>query len=411
MNVWRQVGLAVIGRVRHGSIEFIEDGKSTVVGDTGADLSCRITIHSPKAWRQVLRGSTGLAESYAAGYWDCDDLVAMSEIGGRNVDRFDNVKRRFAFIMKPSQKLFRMRPNNSKRRSRKQIAAHYDLGNDLYEIFLDRSMNYSSAKFTDPGQPLEEAQINKMDQICDQLDLGPEDHLLEIGTGWGGLAVHLAQRSGCRITTTTISKEQAILARERVANAGLSESIKVLEVDYRDLTGTYDKLVSIEMIEAVGWRYFPTYFEKCSNLLKPDGAMLLQAITIIDEAYEIEKTSRNFTNSIIFPGGCLPSVAEIKRCLSTVTDMKTAWMDEIGADYAETLKEWRHRFLAAEEQVKAFGYDLKFRRIWELYLAWAEGGFRAARISDFQMLLAKPGFVRGGIAAPAEARASSSVLS
>jgi len=240
--------MMLLSRTRHGSIEIAEGDRVTEIGEKGTQYRCRVTINSPRVWRHLLRGSTGLAESYTKGYWDCDDLVTLVQIAGFNIDAFDRLKRRFAFAIKPAQRLTRMRPDNKRSRARKQIAAHYDLGNDMFEMFLDSSMNYSSAVYAHPGQSLEDAQVNKMNRICDRLELGPDDHLLEIGTGWGGLAVHLARRSGCRITTTTISAEQASLARERIEAAGLSESIKVLEVDYRDLTGTYDKLVSIEMI-------------------------------------------------------------------------------------------------------------------------------------------------------------------
>ncbi|HMY27191.1 MAG TPA: cyclopropane-fatty-acyl-phospholipid synthase family protein, partial [Solirubrobacterales bacterium] len=251
--------------------------------------------------------------------------------------------------------------------------------------------NYSSAAYRGgDDETLEEAQITKMDQIAEQLDLSPETHLLEIGTGWGGLSIHLARRSGCRITTTTISKEQAALARERIEQADLTDRIEVVEIDYRDLTGRYDRLVSIEMIEAVGWRDFPTYFAKCSELLKEDGSMLLQAITIDDDAYELEKASRSFISRYIFPGGCLPSIREIRRCLDQVTDMTIAWSDEIRLDYARTLAEWRRRFNSVTDRLESFGYDDRFRRMWVLYLSLAEAGFRSGRNSDFQMLLAKP---------------------
>jgi cyclopropane-fatty-acyl-phospholipid synthase len=256
-------------------------------------------------------------------------------------------------------------------------------------------MNYSSAIFDGDSSDLAAAQLRKMDRIAEKLDLSPETHLLEIGTGWGGLAIHLARKSGCRITTTTISREQATLARERIREAGLAGLIEVVELDYRDLTGKYDRLVSIEMIEAVGWRDFPTYFRKCSELLKPEGAMLLQAITISDEAYEIEKASRSFISHYIFPGGCLPSVAEIERCLVTETDMEITDSREIGLDYARTLSIWRDRFEAETDELERLGYDDRFRRMWVLYLTFAEGGFRSGRNSDFQLLLTKPGFPPG----------------
>lgn len=332
-----------------------------------------------------------MAEGYIRGEWDTDDLVALGTIAGQNLRQLDRLKRRFRFLLWPIQRLGPLMPRTTRSRGRKQIAAHYDLGNELFSLFLDESMNYSAALFrAGAGETLEEAQRAKMDQIADQLDLGPEVHLLEIGTGWGGLAVHLARTSGCRITTTTISREQARLARRRVAEAGLEDRIEVVETDYRDLTGSYDRLVSIEMIEAVGWRDFPTYFAKCSSLLKPDGSMLLQAITIEDDAYEVEKASRSFISRYIFPGGCLPSMREIRRCLDQFTDMTIAWSDELRMDYARTLAEWRNRFEAVTDRLDALGYDERFRRMWVLYLSFAEAGFRSGRNSDFQILLAKP---------------------
>lgn len=390
--MWRRLVLSLIGRIRDGRIEIVEGDRVTTIGDESSALSARVIVHSPKLWRRMLRGSTGLAESYLRREWDCDDLVALATIAGRNLPRLDKVRGRLKLVTGPVQRIGLLMPRTTRARGKQQIAAHYDLGNELFSLFLDPSMNYSSAVYGSPQDDLEAAQIRKMDQIADQLELGPEHHLLEIGTGWGGLAIHLAQKSGCRITTTTISHEQAVLARERVARAGLSESIEVIEVDYRDLTGRYDRLVSIEMIEAVGWKDFPTYFRQCSALLKPDGAMLLQAITIDDDAYELEKASRSFISHYIFPGGCLPSRREIDRCLATETDLRTEWASDIGLDYARTLSEWRGRFLAETTRLDRLGYDERFRRMWTLYLTFAEGGFRSGRNSDFQLLLAKPAF-------------------
>lgn len=388
--MWRRLVLAVIGRLREGRIEFVQDGKLTAIGDPDSELKARVEVASPRAWRRMLRGSTGMAEGYILREWDCDDLVALGTIAGLNLGQLDRLRRRFRFVTWPIQRLGLLMPRTTRRRGKKQIAAHYDLGNDLFSLFLDRSMNYSSAIYREgENQTLESAQRAKMDQIADQLELGPDVHLLEIGTGWGGLSMHLAERSGCRITTTTISKEQAELARRRIADAGLSDRIEVVEIDYRDLTGRYDRLVSIEMIEAVGWQDFPTYFEKCADLLEPDGKMLLQAITIDDDAYDLEKASRSFISRYIFPGGCLPSVAEIERCLA-MTDLRIGWRDEIGLDYARTLAEWRRRFVVRTDRLEALGYDDRFRRMWVLYLCVAEGGFRSGRNSDFQFRLDKP---------------------
>jgi cyclopropane-fatty-acyl-phospholipid synthase len=386
----------VIGRIRGGQIEIRQDGRAIVIGEAGTAQRTTVTIHSPKFWRRMLRGSTGLADSYMRREWDSDDLVTLATIAGLNLHRLDRLRRRFEFITGPVQRLGLLMPRTTRSRGRKQIAAHYDLGNDLFSLFLDRSMNYSSAIFPEGHEDLETAQILKMDQISDELKIDSSHHLLEIGTGWGGLAIHLAERTGCRVTTTTISAEQAKLARERVEAAGLSDRIEVLEIDYRDLTGVYDRIVSIEMIEAVGWKDFPTYFRKCSELLEPDGAMLLQAITIDDDAYELEKASRSFISRYIFPGGCLPSIREIERCLAIETDMKTDWSVDIGLDYARTLSIWRQRFLASTERLEGLGYDQSFRRMWVLYLTFAEGGFRSRRNSDLQFRLAKPRFADPG---------------
>lgn len=382
--------LAVIGRLKTGRIEFVEEGRTTATGDPGGRVA-RVRINDQRAWRRLIRGSTGMAESYALGEWDCDDLVTLGVIAAENLGQLDRLRRRFRFLIWPLQRLGLLMPRTTRARGRKQIAAHYDLGNDLFSLFLDRSMNYSSALYRDgDSESLESAQLAKMDQIAERLDLGPETHVLEIGTGWGGLSIHLAGRTGCRVTTTTISREQAALARERIADAGLSDRIEVLEEDYRDLAGSYDRLVSVEMIEAVGWRDFPTYFQKCSELLKEDGSMLLQAITIDDDAYDLEKASRSFISRYIFPGGCLPSMAEIHRCLAARTNLTLAWSDELRLDYARTLAAWRARFTAVTARLEQLGYDEHFRRMWVLYLTMAEAGFRSGRNSDFQLLLAKP---------------------
>jgi cyclopropane-fatty-acyl-phospholipid synthase len=392
-QVARRTMLALLGRTRGGCLHVVEaDGNHLRFGEPDAGLHVTVWVHSPKVWRQILRGSTGLAETYSAGLWDTDDLVGLVRIAARNVTTFDDWRRRFRSVLAPAQRVARMVPRNDLLGSRRNIAAHYDLGNDLFSLFLDPTMMYSCALFEDPGATLEQAQVAKLDRICRQLRLTESDHLLEIGTGWGSMAVHAAANYGCRVTTTTISREQHDLAVERVAAAGLSDRVTVLLEDYRDLRGQYDKLVSIEMIEAVGWQYFDTYFEACSRLLRPEGLMLLQAITIDERAYEGEKASKSFINTHIFPGGCLPSLEVIHRCVSRATDMRTVWLDDITAHYAETLRRWRAAFLAKAEEADALGYDQGFRRMWDIYLAYVEAGFRECRIGDVQMLLAKPRF-------------------
>ena len=253
-------------------------------------------------------------------------------------------------------------------------------------------MMYSCAYFPRDGASLEEAQLAKLERICERLRLGPDSHLLEIGTGWGGLAVHAAGEHGCQVTTTTISRRQHELARRRVREAGLGDRVTVLLEDYRDLRGRYDRLVSVEMIEAVGWQYFDEFFRRCDQLLAPDGAMLLQAITIDDDIYEIEKGARSFANTHVFPGGCLPSRRQIAECVARVTSMREVWLDDITAHYPPTLAAWRERFLGAWERLRRRGYDERFRRLWDFYLSSSEAGFRERRIGDVQVLLAKPGY-------------------
>ena len=347
-------------------------------------------IRSPLAWPLLLRGSRGLAEGYIEGFWDSPDLTALIQVAARNAASFDSWRRRLAFARVPAQALGGVRAGNDRDQSRRDIAAHYDLGNDLFELMLDETMMYSCAYFGAPGMSLADASLAKLELICSKLGLGADDHVVEIGTGWGGFAIHAAATRGCRVTTTTISTEQYEYARARVAAAGLSDRVTVLREDYRDLRGQFDKLVSIEMIEAVGWRDFGTYFDRCSRLLRPDGAMLLQAIVIDDRAYEVEKASRSFIRSYIFPHGCLPSLEVIGHCVARRTDMRTAGLEDLSPHYVETLRAWRERFEGSLEQMAALGYSERFCRLWRLYLCYCEAGFAERRIGGVQMVLAKP---------------------
>ena len=368
----------------------VEGGRRYEFGPEDGAPRAEVTVRSPETWRQVVRGSTGFAESYLDDMWETDDLVGLVRVGARNMNALDRARRRWHPVLRAGQQLAGMVPHNDRDGSRRNIAAHYDLGNQLFSLFLDPTMMYSCALFESPDVTLEQAQLAKLERICQQLRLGPDDHLLEIGSGWGAMAVHAASRYGCRVTTTTISREQHDLARERVRQAGVEDLVTVLLTDYRDLEGRYSKLVSIEMIEAVGWQYFGTYFERCSALLEPDGLMLLQAITIDDRAYEVEKASKSFINSSIFPGGCLPSLEVIHRCVARHTDMRTVGLEDITSHYAETIRRWRQAFAASEARAGELGYDRRFRRMWDLYLAYVEAGFRECRIGDVQLLLAKP---------------------
>jgi cyclopropane-fatty-acyl-phospholipid synthase len=322
------------------------------------------------------------------GLWTSPDLVALVRLGARNGDAMDRPRRWLRPLVGPARAMGRAR--NTIPRSRHQISSHYDLGNDLFALFLDERMMYSSAIFPRPDATLEEASLHKIETICRKLELQPWDHLLEIGTGWGAFAVHAASSYGCRVTTTTISREQRDRAIARVRAAGLEDRVDVVLRDYRELRGTYDKLASIEMIEAVGWKDFGTFFARCSDLLAPDGLMLLQAITTSDGAYDVEKGNRSFIATHVFPGGCLPSSKVIARCVDRHTDMRTIAAHDITAHYAQTLRHWRARFAARRGELAALGCDERFERLWELYLAYCEAGFRERRIRDVQVLLAKP---------------------
>ena len=387
----RRLALGAFSRVRGGCLELIEpDGRRFRFGDAAADLAATIKINSLRFYRAVLGGSVGLGEAYRDGIWDSDDLVSLIRIACRNLGSLDAWRRRIHPLIAPLERTIWRVPRNSKRASRRHISAHYDLGNDLFALYLDESMMYSSAVFPNPDATLAEGQQNRLERICQALELGPEDHLLEIGTGWGGMAAYAASRFGCRVTSTTISEEQREGALRRIRDAGVEDRVTVLLEDYRDLRGRYTKLVSLEMIEAVGWQYFDLFFRRCSELLEPDGLLFLQAIVIDDRLYDQEKATRSFANALIFPGGCLPSVEVIQRCIARETDMSTVWMEDIGAHYARTLELWRERFAANSDLAGELGYDEPFRRLWTLWLAMSEAGFRERRLRDVQAVFAKP---------------------
>jgi cyclopropane-fatty-acyl-phospholipid synthase len=407
--LWRGSAWALLGQIRVGSLTVVEGGRRHTFGSgTPAAL---IHVNRPEFWRMLMRGSRGLAESYAGGAWDSPDLVAVIRLAARNAVLIDRARAYTAPLWAPHQRIRAALNRSTRRRSRRDIAFHYDIGNDLFGRMLDSTMMYSCALFEHEGMTLEEAAVAKLDRVCERLEIGPEDHVLEIGTGWGGFAIHAARTRGCRVTTTTISREQRDYALARIAEAGLSDRIEVLMRDYRDLAGTYDKLVSIEMIEAVGWQHIGTFFNKCSQLLTPHGAMLLQAITIDDRAYEVEKASRSFIKEYIFPGGALPSMEVITRNVARRTDLQTVGLEDITDSYVETLRRWRQNFLAHSQELAELGYDESFQRMWTLYLAYCEGGFAERRICDIQLLLAKPRWAvkarsgRHSAAGPAQALA------
>jgi cyclopropane-fatty-acyl-phospholipid synthase len=385
--------LSRLAQIENGVL-VIEDGTCvTRFGHTTprCALTALVRVHDLSFYSELaFGGSIGAGEAFMHGHWSSDDLTTVMRILLNNLHVVDSMEHGFARLALPLRRLLHWASRNNRTGSRRNIAAHYDLGNEFFRTFLDPTMMYSSAFFQQPAMSLEQASIAKLDRICQRLELKPGDHLLEIGTGWGSMALHAATHYGCRVTTTTISQQQYELAQERVHIAGLADRITLLLEDYRDLTGTYDKLVSIEMIEAVGHQFYDVYFKKCSDLLKPDGMMLLQAITITDQRYASARDSVDFIQRYIFPGSCIPSVAVITDAVARVTNMRLFHLDDIGFHYATTLKSWRQNMFAHIERVRTLGYSEEFIRQWEFYFCYCEGGFAEGVLGDVQMLFIKP---------------------
>jgi len=385
--------LGRLSRVTQGELTILEGAEKHVFGRATEAFPVKavITVHDPRFYAMTaFGGSIGSGEAYMSGYWAPDDLTAVVRIFVRNRAALEGMEKGLAYLTAPLQKLYHLIRDNTKEGSRKNISAHYDLGNDFYRLFLDPTMMYSCAVFPEENSTLEEASIEKLERICKKLELNPSDHLVEIGTGWGGLAIHAAKNYGCRVTTTTISKQQHDYARERIRREGLENKITLLFEDYRDLKGQFDKLVSVEMIEAVGHRHYDTYFGTCSRLLKPEGAMLLQAIVIADQYYENAKRNVDFIQRYIFPGSCIPSIGAISQAITRATDMRLFHLEDITPHYATTLRLWRERFFANIGQVRGLGYPETFIRMWEFYLCYCEGGFLERVIGDVHMIFTKP---------------------
>jgi cyclopropane-fatty-acyl-phospholipid synthase len=370
----------------------IRDGEERFrFGDPGATLRAHATIHSPAFWPAAITGSVGLGEAYMDGLWEVDDLTALIRIAASNEQLARSYDYRWAAVVEPARRLLYWLDRNTRSGSRRNIARHYDLGNDLFRLFLDPTMMYSCGVFPTPGSTMEEASRAKLDLLCRKAELRPEHHILEIGTGWGGFALHAAKHYGCRMTTTTISREQHALATERVREAGLEDRIEVLLSDYRDLDGRYDRVVSIEMIEAVGHQYLETFFRTCSERLKDDGILVLQAITIRDQDYAQARNTVDFIKRFIFPGSCLPSTEVMNRCTAKATDLTITHLEDIGLHYATTLQHWREAFHRNGDAIRALGYDERFMRMWHFYLCYCEAGFLERRISDVHLVAHKPG--------------------
>ncbi|MBD9440559.1 SAM-dependent methyltransferase [Pseudomonas sp. PDM04] len=390
-SLLRRCVLRQLAHLKHGQLVVVEDGERLVFGSTGHSLLGEIQILDPAAWGLVAsNGSIGAGEAFIHGYWSSPDLTAVVRVFVSNLEVLDALEGGLATLGRPLVQGLHWLNRNTREGSRKNIAAHYDLGNDLFEQFLDPTMMYSAAQFRSPEDSLEQAQLNKLERICQKLDLKPSDHLLEIGTGWGSMALYAAQHYGCNVTTTTLSKEQYAYTARRIEALGLQDQVTLLLKDYRDLTGQYDKLVSIEMIEAVGHRFLPVYFKQCAHLLKSNGLMLLQAITIREQRYEQARNNVDFIQRYIFPGGALPCVQKMLEIVSRDTDMNLLHMEDFGLHYARTLRLWHENFRRAQGRLSELGYDDGFLRLWEFYLCYCEGGFLERTIGTAQLLLAKP---------------------
>ncbi|EPW3765242.1 class I SAM-dependent methyltransferase [Vibrio fluvialis] len=390
----RSVALKSLQLIKIGSLTIEEayDGHDVTVEHFGfaheGQPQAHIRVTHPGFYGRVLKGgSIAAAEAYMDGWWDSPNLTAVTELMARNLSALDQLEAQSSFVTRAMNKVGHWLKRNSIVRAKQNIEAHYDLGNDLYQTFLDERMLYSSALYLSTSDSLEQAQIQKMDRLCQQLQLTENDHVIEIGTGWGAMAIYMAQHYGCKVTTTTISEEQFAYADAEIARLGLEGQITLLKQDYRLLEGQFDKLVSIEMIEAVGKAYLQSYIEKCQSLLKPGGLMAIQAITIADQRYDYYSNNVDFIQKYIFPGGFLPSITVLTQMATRHTDFIVRDVFDIGMDYAKTLADWRLRFEAALNTVQTLGYDERFVRMWRYYLCYCEGGFNARTISTIHMTL------------------------
>ncbi len=389
----RRMVLAHLELIEIGQVVLSENGEHTTFGRLTDEfpLTGQLQVNDPRFFSDVaFGGSIGAGEAYMKGYWASNELSDLLRILIRNREMLQKVDRGAAMLAKPLQLLLHWLNKNTHRGSRRNISAHYDLGNDFYGLWLDSKMMYSSAYFESSDASLEDASVAKLDRICRKLNLSSSDSVLEIGTGWGGFAIYAARHYGCHVTTTTISRQQHDYARQAIRDAGLEDRITLLFEDYRDLDGAFDKIVSIEMIEAVGHQFHATYFQKCAELLKPDGLMLLQSITMADQDYDAYKRNVDFIRRYIFPGGCLTSVTDMTATMTRHTDMRVIHAEDIGPHYAMTLRRWHDRFMARLDEVRALGYPETFIRMWQYYLLSCEAGFIERKIGDVQLLMMRP---------------------
>ena len=387
----RSLLLKVLSKASEGHFLLKENGQVVAeVGDPTAELRAEANVLDQRAYvRALLGGNTAAGEAYVNGWWTSPDITQVTRFFSRNLAMMDYWDSRFGLFLKPFKTVRYLKRLNSKGQAKRNILAHYDLGNDLYEAFLDPKMQYSSALYASKEISLEEAQVKKLTRICEQLELKETDHLLEVGSGWGGLAIFAAKNYGCRVTTTTISDEQFAYAKNRIDSEGLSEQINLLSKDYRSLEGTFEKVVSVEMIEAVGRKYLSGYFSKLNDLLKPSGLLMLQAITIADQRYKSYRNSEDFIQKHIFPGGFLPSLFLISKIITNSTELILRDVKDIGLDYAKTLSHWHENLIDKKQFLKQIGYDDRFYNLWSYYLGYCEGGFLERRISASQILMSK----------------------
>jgi len=376
--------------LRQGSLVVMEDGELRRFGRPGG-MEATIEIHDPRFYRRLLmRGAVGVAEAWMDGWWSCDDLVVLLRIFVNDLSTSDRMERGSSALARLIRRVRHRLRRNTRTGSRRNIRDHYDLGNDFFSLWLDRTMTYSCGIYPDEDSSLEEASVAKLDHICRRLGLRPGHRVLEIGTGWGSFAIHAAVWYGCHVTTTTISREQHELASARVAELELQDQITLLHTDYRELEGRFDRIVSIEMIEAVGHDHHPAFFKTCQELLTPDGEMLIQAITIADQRYERAARSVDFIQRYVFPGSCLLSPTRMCEVATRNTDLRLVGLEDITPHYARTLADWRRRFLARLDEVRAQGYPQRFIKMWDFYLAYCEAGFAERHIGDVQVVFARP---------------------
>ena len=390
-NKCRNLVISLLDKLQKASLEIEEAGQITRLGNVDAKLCGKIIVQDASMYVDFVKGgSIAAAEAYIAKKWTTPNLTEVIQVFARCQEQLDEIEKQGAWFTQLKNKIFHRKNANTQSGSKNNILAHYDLGNELYTRFLDSTMMYSSAIYSDTATELHDAQLNKLKTICDKLDLKPTDHLIEIGTGWGGLAIFAAEHYGCQVTTTTISDAQYEFAVDKVKAKGLEDKITLLKKDYRLLEGKYDKLVSIEMIEAVGHEFMAEFFAKCNSLLKDDGLMLIQAITILDSRYDHYRTNVDFIQRYIFPGGCLPSIAIMSRHVAEQTNMMIDNIQDIGLHYARTLADWRKGFDTNWQSLTEFGFDEQFKRLWHFYLAYCEGAFLERVISTHHLVLRKP---------------------